>query len=268
MCTAVVDDRAITYADVGDLSHDVAVQLGRTLGMSPVAYLGSPTGFPTLDPVDQLAPLVDAAALLGYEGVEAHELLGSLTAPVTAPLTSPSARPSTGYTLVTLVPDPTSHKAAPPGRSWFCHTEPFEPSAAGSLPGAERSEVLRVVVAAERRNETSPVSSVLLWDDPIAELTCRGAVGAGADAAVVLNTSGRVVGLDVGNLVLTTLDHEGSSAAVTPPLGDGAIDTVWRRVLVDSGQVVERSLEPGDLVDADRIDCLYPWGDRIHVELA
>lgn len=255
--TLAVGDRTFGYNDPGDVPLDVAVRMGRVLGISPVTYLGPTPGWPTPDPVDQFAPLVDAAGILGYRGVDAASLATLL-----------GDRVSSAQTLVALVPDPTAHKSSPPGRRWICHSEPFDPPSSGPRRRDDVPALIRATVAMERLNETSPVSSLLLWDDPTAEMAHRDAVGQGFDAAVLLNRSGRVATLDAGTLVVTPSDGTDVGKSVTPPLADGARDTAWRRELIRRGDVVEKSLEPDDLYAANRIVCMYPWGDRVPVELA
>lgn len=287
--SVVIGGSAVRYSDASEVPQDMAVEMGRALGISPIAYLGSPRGFPPVDPVDQLVPLVEAAALLGYRGVDAEGLLSRL-AEVQGDVATPLADTTV---FVALVPDPTSHRAAPPGERWFCHFESLGTDTA-DMPGRSTglgcdrwgwAVDLRwphvdprrpgAVVVDQRRNRTSRVSSVLLWDDPVADLAHRSAVEAGAAMAILLDTVGHVAGLDSGTLLVELPTDGGPGASrssrtglVTPPLGDGAIDTVWRRTSIRSGEVVERTLDPEDLMDADRLVCVYPWGDRVTVELA
>lgn len=264
--TVVMGDQTISYTDADQVPHDVAVTMGRSLGISPIAYVRLPIGESTADSVAggddlviQLEPLLDAAAALGYEGVTADVLLahlanGERSVPSTSSDEREHGRPLV-HALVALLPDPMSHKAAPPETHWMIHTE---------FVRLDHAEPLVAAVSSHRWDERSPVSSVLLWDDPVRELASREAHDAGRDAAVLLNTHDRIAGLDVGTLVAEIEP----AVLVTPPLADGAIDTAARRRMIVSGEAIERPLVFDDLDGGTSIICVYPWHDRIPVQLA
>lgn len=247
---AIVDDIEIHYDTLTDVPRALAVQMGRELGISPVAYLGSPIGSTGLSIWDHLETLADAATTIGYSGVS--------TAKLASDLLDHFHLGEGLYSLLALVPDPTAHRAMPPGFSWLLHVERFDPR-----PRYGLGNPLRVGVSTERRNGYDPANRLLTWDDPITRLGGREAVWAGLDMMVHLNTEGRVASV-ADCAVLVSVDGR----FVTPPLAEGALDTAWRRHLLLSGEATEAPLTIEALQSSEQRVCLTPWGEQLIFDLA
>ncbi|MCB1255895.1 MAG: aminotransferase class IV [Microthrixaceae bacterium] len=246
------------YSSLSDLPRPVAVSMGRELGISPVTYLNPSIGNSTISVWDHLDVLSESATLLGYAGATPARLAELLLE--YGPLGGPDC------TLVALVPDPTSHVAAPPGLNWFLHAEAFRPSGDSSTQRDTARGPLakshRTGISAHRRNHRDPSTRVQLWDDIIANLTKAEASQAGLDAMVVLNVDGRVASTGVCTVML-----ELGERYVTPPLSEGALDTPWRRNILYSGEAVEMRLTLENLRNADMVLCLSPWGEEYRLDL-
>jgi branched-chain amino acid aminotransferase len=96
-----------------------------------------------------------------------------------------------------------------------------------------------------RRDEQSPlagVKTVSLADSVVALAEAR---AAGADEALVLNTSGEVCEATTANVFLV---HDG--VAATPPLGSGCLAGITREHVLQLG-AVERTLTPADIATAE-----------------
>jgi branched-chain amino acid aminotransferase len=110
---------------------------------------------------------------------------------------------------------------------------------------------MTAVLAAVRRNETSPLSrvkSLNCLDNVLARDDAR---DRGAGEALLLNTRGLIAEGSVTNVFAVT-----GGGLVTPPLGDGALPGVTRAVVLDVARAsglaaTERSLTPQELRSAD-----------------
>ena len=104
-----------------------------------------------------------------------------------------------------------------------------------------------------RRNEGSPLSQMksLGYLDNV--LAARDAADRGAEEAILLNNAGRVAGAARAN-VFAVLDGR----LLTPPLRDGVLPGIARRVVLDLAEALriptqEASLSPADLMAAREI---------------
>jgi len=104
-----------------------------------------------------------------------------------------------------------------------------------------------------RRNEGSPLSRMksLGYLDNV--LATREAAERGAEEAILLNNAGRVAGAARAN-VFAVLDGR----LLTPPLSDGVLPGIARRVVLDLAEALripteEASLSPADLAGAREI---------------
>lgn len=122
----------------------------------------------------------------------------------------------------------------------------------------------RLVSLASYTPPAGPVSAVLLpepwiWSrSPLAGLkslsyganlaALRRARAAGVFEALLLNERGQLVEGSRSNVILAL-----PGGLFTPPVADGCLPGTVRRRLLESGRVVERSLTPADLDQADRV---------------
>lgn len=136
------------------------------------------------------------------------------------------------------------------------HPDPTLVITAGPLPPPPAPARL-IVATVTRRNQWSPLSRIksLNYLDNI--LARQEAARAGADDALLLNTVGRVAESTVANL-FAVLD----GALVTPPLADGVLPGIHRARLLARDGAEERSLEPADLVRAERLFLTNALGVR------
>lgn len=161
-----------------------------------------------------VARLVAAAAGLGF-AIEADRVTEAMRA------VAGTAPRAAIRTTVTRGPGPRG--IAPPA-------EPrplLFASAAAAKPGLAYSP-LRLQVAAIARNETSPSSRLKTLGYLDAVLAAREAVAAGFDEALFLNTQGRVACAGTGNVFAVIGDQ-----IVTPPVEDGVLPGIVRRVLLE-----------------------------------
>jgi len=222
------------------LPDDVALLLGTELGMSPAVYVHR----------DELLHahvrmLSLAADTLGYEGFEAARTLAALEAATAS---------SAGTVRVSLVPDPASHKAMPPGHHWSPQVEAFTPP---PMSPVDSPAGLRLATGAHRRNQTSPAAGIVLRDD--AELRA----GAVQDPQVDLTVWGDLAG-NVACVDQHALFTRSGGRLVTPPLSDAAPRTAWRHALLTGRDVAESSLPLAELsgdTPPGALVCLSPWGD-------
>ncbi len=114
---------------------------------------------------------------------------------------------------------------------------------------SENTSPLHAVIAKNiRRNEGSPLSQIksLNYGDNI--LARRDAEAAGANEAIMLNNAGHVTCFTVGNLFALK-----DGILSTPPLSDGVMDGIIRRLWIEREDITERSLTLNDLEHADGI---------------
>ena len=212
----------------GALSSELAVLMGTALGISPACHL---RGDALLD--EHLALLARAASTLGYDGVAAADLRAAVgELPPAAPI------------VLTLIPGPASHRAAPPGADWALVRWHGEDTPGGPIDAA---------MSSSPRNHLSPSSGVLLADDTELRAGSRAARAEGRDACVWTDLEGRLCCIDQGALVLR-LDGR----LVTPSAACGAIRTAWRDELVRRGGLEEDELVPDDLRRAEGAACVQP----------
>lgn len=104
-----------------------------------------------------------------------------------------------------------------------------------------------------RRNDTSPISRMKSLNYLDGVLASREALGAACDDALFLDTRGNVACTSVANVFVLIGD-----TLATPPVADGVVPGIVRRVLLDTCddlglEGVERSLSLADLERADEV---------------
>ena len=240
------------------LSQDTEARLGLLLGISPVVYINA-------DPdtgVDQVAQTVqahvqvlsEAAQTLGYTGFDPALAASQITAALPGSEQDGSGQPP--YLSAALVPSAISHKAAPPGGDWFMHLADFTPP---RVLSPDSPNGLRVSLASHRRNQSSPAARLLLSQDT--ELIAGRVQSEQTDATLWLNLEGHVACIDQHSVFV----RMGNATILTPPLQDGAIHSACRSAQIESSGAQEQSLTLADLLGAQSITCLTPWGQTVPV---
>lgn len=100
-------------------------------------------------------------------------------------------------------------------------------------PPALYERGMRLVTSAIPRNERSPLArmkSLSYLENVLARLDAQ---AAGADEALVMNTSGGVAGASAANLFAVFRITRARTLIVTPPVADGALPGTVRRLVVD-----------------------------------
>lgn len=105
-----------------------------------------------------------------------------------------------------------------------------------------------VVARTVRRNEGSPLSSIKSFNYGDHILALREAAGRGANEAVLLNNAGHVACASAGNIFIIKRGE-----IMTPPLHDGVLAGVARRLFMQRYDTREISLTEDDLMAADEI---------------
>lgn len=114
-----------------------------------------------------------------------------------------------------------------------------------------------VICETTRRNQMSPLSRIKSLNYLDGVLARMEAARRGATDAVLLNTHGLVAEAS-GASVVALLD----GSLVTPPVADGALPGIARGVLLERGEVVERSMQPEILGEADAVFLVNALGVR------
>jgi branched-chain amino acid aminotransferase len=98
------------------------------------------------------------------------------------------------------------------------------------------------------RNEGSPLSQIksLNYGDNI--LALIEARNKGANDAIMLNNAGKITCTTSGNIFVIT-----GGTLYTPPLSDGVMNGITRKILIDKFDVLECSLDINDLRNAEGI---------------
>ena len=240
------------------LSQDTEARLGLLLGISPVVYINA-------DPelaVDRVAQTVqahvqvlsEAAQTLGYTGFDPALAASQIAAALPGPEQDGSGRQP--YLSAALIPSASSHKAAPPGADWFMHLAGFMPP---RVLSPDSPTGLRVSLASHRRNQSSPAARLLLSQDT--ELIAGSVQSEQTDATLWLNLEGNVACIDQHSVFV----RMSNATILTPPLQDGAIHSACRSAQIESSGAQEQSLTLADLLGAQSITCLTPWGQTVPV---
>jgi branched-chain amino acid aminotransferase len=115
---------------------------------------------------------------------------------------------------------------------------------AGTLP--DRFLPARLVVARlTRRNEQSPLTRIKSLNYLDSILARQEAEAAGYDDAIMLNTRGDLAEATAANVFLVI-----DGRLVTPPVPDGALPGIARRLMLASGRAVEATIPSADLARA------------------
>ena len=245
------------------LSQDTEARLGLLLGISPVVYINA-------DPelaVDRVAQTVqahvqvlsEAAQTLGYTGFDPALAASQIAAALLGPAQdgpAPDGSRRQPYLSAALIPSASSHKAAPPGGDWFIHLDGFTPP---RVLSPDSPTGLRVSLASHRRNQSSPAARLLLSQDT--ELIAGSVQSEQTDATLWLNLEGHVACIDEHSVFV----QMSNATILTPPLQDGAIHSACRSAQIESSGAQEQSLTLADLLGAQSITCLTPWGQTVPV---
>ncbi len=260
------------------LSQDTEARLGLLLGISPVVYINAD---PELAP-DRVAQTVqahvqvlsDAAQTLGYMGFDPALAASQIAAALLGPAQDGSAQDGPAqdgsaqdgsaqdgsgqqpYLSAALIPSASSHKAAPPGGDWFMHLDGFTPP---RVLSPDSPAGLRVSLASHRRNQSSAAARLLLSQDT--ELIAGRVQSEQTDATLWLNLEGNVACIDQHSVFVRMSD----ARLLTPPLQDGAIHSACRSAQIESSGAQEQSMTLADLLGAQSITCLTPWGQTVPV---
>ena len=160
------------------------------------------------------------------------------------------------YLSAALIPSASSHKAAPPAADWFMHLDGFTPP---RVLSPDSPTGLRVSLASHRRNQSSPAARLLLSQDT--ELIAGSVQSEQTDATLWLNLEGHVACIDEHSVFV----QMSNATILTPPLQDGAIHSACRSAQIESSGAQEQSLTLADLLGAQSITCLTPWGQTVPV---
>jgi branched-chain amino acid aminotransferase len=122
-----------------------------------------------------------------------------------------------------------------------------------ATPYAPLPDTCAAVIVDIRRNEGSPLSQMKTLGYLDNVLAAREAAARGAEEAILLNNAGRVAGAARANLFAVI-----QGRLVTPPIGDGVLPGIARRVVLELAEAarlpgVEASLSPADLLAAREI---------------
>jgi branched-chain amino acid aminotransferase len=140
-----------------------------------------------------------------------------------------------------------------PGRRGLLPPDKPEPhllmTAVAYHPPAEESFAARIV--AIRRNEGSPLSRIKSLNYLDNVLALQEAIAGGAEEALLRNNAGQICGGSRNNLFVVRGGY-----LITPPIADGVLDGIKRRVILDCARkigcpVAEGSLSPMDLLSVD-----------------
>lgn len=140
-----------------------------------------------------------------------------------------------------------------PGRRGLLPPDTPEPhllmTAVAYHPPVEESFAARIV--AIRRNEGSPLSRIKSLNYLDNVLALQEAIAGGADEALLRNNAGQICGGSRNNLFVVRGGY-----LITPPIADGVLDGIKRRVILDCARqigcpVAEQSLSPMDLLSVD-----------------
>lgn len=118
---------------------------------------------------------------------------------------------------------------------------------------------LRVSLASHRRNQSSAAARLLLSQDT--ELIAGRVQSEQTDATLWLNLEGNVACIDQHSVFVRMSD----ARLLTPPLQDGAIHSACRSAQIESSGAQEQSMTLADLLGAQSITCLTPWGQTVPV---
>ena len=102
-----------------------------------------------------------------------------------------------------------------------------------------------MVARLTRRNEHSPLARIKSLNYLDSILARQEAEAAGYDDAIMLNTRGAVAEATAANVFLVI-----DGRLVTPPVSDGALPGIARRLVLGSGQAMEETIAGCDLVRA------------------
>lgn len=156
-------------------------------------------------------------------------------------LISKNEMPPGRYALNTLITRGMSERGVmPPDNAKPTITMRIAPAPSESPP------IDAIIAQTVRRNEGSPLSQIKSCNYGDNILALLEAKRKGANDAILLNNEGRITCASAGN-ILACIDGK----LITPPLKDGVMDGITRRLLIERHVAQEKSLTADDLKNAD-----------------
>lgn len=113
-------------------------------------------------------------------------------------------------------------------------------------PRVALGSVEAIVATVTRRNEHSPLSRIKSTNYLDNILARREASAKGANEALLMNCAGMLAESSTANIFVCI-----DGVWYTPPIEDGALPGIMRRLIMEHYSVKERSIDVGDLVRAD-----------------
>lgn len=105
-----------------------------------------------------------------------------------------------------------------------------------------------IIAQTARRNEGSPLSQIKSVNYGVMVMALQEADRTGANEALLLNNKGRVTCATSSNIFAIK-----NQKLYTPPLSDGVLDGIVRRIMFERYKVVEKSLKPEHLFKSDGV---------------
>jgi branched-chain amino acid aminotransferase len=127
----------------------------------------------------------------------------------------------------------------------------------GAMSALSADPVHVVISKKTRRNEYSPLSGIKSTNALDSILAREEAHAAGADDALLLNTTGRLAESTVANIFLLV-----GGGILTPPITDGALPGIMRAEVIKMTRAEEKSLGSGELSEASEIFLTNALGIR------
>lgn len=176
-----------------------------------------------------IARLRDGCAVLGIEPPAAAAELPQIVRDLAARCALPDAR--VRVTLAAGMP------GAPPSLL-------IQAREATDYPESLYERGMSAVLAAVRRNETSPLSRIKSLNCLDSIMSREQAIATGADTALLLNTQGRLAEASTANVFVVK-----DGAVLTPPVAEGALPGVTRSFVLEEAS--EAALALDDVLSSD-----------------
>ena len=113
---------------------------------------------------------------------------------------------------------------------------------------SESPDIHATISKTVRRNEGSPISQIKSCNYGDNILALIEAQQNKANEVILLNNKGNVTCASAGNIFCCINDE-----LVTPPLSDGVMDGVTRKIVIQKFKVIERSISEDELLNSDGI---------------
>lgn len=185
-----------------------------------------------------LARLAHGAAYLGMSVPAARAEIDAAIRTLAAALDG-----GTGAARITLLRGPGPRGVLPPETTQPTLLITVGPAAIGAT-----DPVRAIVATSTRRNERSPLSGLKTTNYLDGIVAKREAAAAGADEAILLNGKDGVAEATASNVFCVV-----GGDLVTPPIADGALPGIMRDRIMETEDVIERTLAADDLRRATEI---------------